>query len=132
MVADLNPEMRERPRRSTGSASVDEHGHPIGQHRDADDRPAGERGRVRALAGFNALVLPKGRDGKLNENDTQLEFVSQTNLVLDVGQWLENTFNRVEAFVGLQYWNNKFGGDPGRTPNTQEKALIAGIADHLN
>ena len=84
-----------------------------------------------ALAGFNAIVLPKGRYGRLNENDTQLEFVSQTNLVLDVGQLLDNTPNRVEAFLGFQYWHNKFGGDPRRTPNTEEKALIAGIAYHL-
>ncbi|SDN26991.1 hypothetical protein SAMN05216360_10723 [Methylobacterium phyllostachyos] len=84
-----------------------------------------------ALAGFNTLILPKGRYGFINDNQTQVEFVSQTNLVLDVGQLLENTPNRVEVFVGFQYWHNKFGGDPRKTLNTEEKALIAGVAYHL-
>ncbi|WP_267360523.1 MULTISPECIES: hypothetical protein [unclassified Methylobacterium] len=84
-----------------------------------------------ALAGFNTIILPKGRYGSFNENQTQLEFVSQTNLVLDVGQLLENTPNRVEVFVGFQYWHNKFGGHPPQTLNTEEKALIAGVAYHL-
>lgn len=84
-----------------------------------------------ALAGFNTIILPKGRYGQFNENQTQLEFVSQTNLVLDVGQLLESAPNRVEVFVGFQYWRNKFGGDPRRTINTEEKALIAGVAYHL-
>jgi hypothetical protein len=84
-----------------------------------------------SLAGFNTIILPKGRYGFLNENDTQLEFVSQTNLVLDVGQLIADTPNRVEVFAGFQYWHNKFGGDPRRTINTEEKALIAGVAYHL-
>ncbi|MGU3475798.1 hypothetical protein [Methylobacterium sp. D48H] len=84
-----------------------------------------------SLAGFNTIVLPKGRYGRFNENDTQLEFVSQTNLVLDVGQLVAGTPNRVEVFAGFQYWHNKFGGDPRRTLNTEEKALIAGVAYHL-
>ena len=84
-----------------------------------------------SLAGFNTIILPKGRYGFLNENDTQLEFVSQTNLVLDVGQLIANAPNRIEVFAGFQYWRNKFGADPRRTINTEEKALIAGLAYHL-
>ncbi|WP_267428118.1 hypothetical protein [Methylobacterium sp. GC_Met_2] len=84
-----------------------------------------------ALAGFNTIILPKGRYGNVNQFDTRTEFASQTNLVLDVGQLLENTPNRVEVFVGFQYWHNKFGGDPRKTLNTEEKALIAGVAYHL-
>ncbi|MDP4005631.1 hypothetical protein [Methylobacterium sp. NEAU K] len=84
-----------------------------------------------ALAGFNTIILPKGRYGSFNQYDTQLEFVSQTNLVLDIGQLISNTPNRVEVFAGFQYWRNKFGGDPRRTINTEEKALIAGVAYHL-
>ncbi|MDP4024170.1 hypothetical protein Q8W71_16195 [Methylobacterium sp. NEAU 140] len=84
-----------------------------------------------SLAGFNTIILPKGRYGGINENDTQLEFVSQTNLVLDLGALVADTPNRVEVFAGFQYWHNKFGGDPRRTINTEEKALVAGIAYHL-
>ena len=85
-----------------------------------------------SLAGFNTIILPKGRYGGINENDTQIEFVSQTNLVLDVGQLFARVPNRVEVFAGFQYWHNKFGADPRRTINTEEKALIAGVAYHLN
>lgn len=84
-----------------------------------------------SLAGFNTIILPKGRYGGANENQTQLEFVSQTNLVLDVGQLIADVPSRVEVFVGFQYWHNKFGGDPRRTINTEEKALIAGVSYHL-
>ncbi|MCJ2068415.1 hypothetical protein MKK75_06255 [Methylobacterium sp. J-030] len=84
-----------------------------------------------ARAGFNIIVLPKGRYGNLNQNPTQLEFASQTNLVLDVGQVVNGAPNRVGAFVGFQYWHNKFGGDPRRTHNTAETALIIGLAIHL-
>jgi hypothetical protein len=93
--------------------------------------PLAFTGLPMALAGFNTLILPKGRYGQVNENQTQVEFVSQTNLVLDIGQLIENAPNRVEAFIGFQYWHNKFGGDPRRTINTEEKALIAGVAYHL-
>ena len=51
--------------------------------------------------------------------------------MLDVGQLLENTPNRVEVFVGFQYRHNKFGGAPRKTLNTEEKAPIAGVAYHL-
>lgn len=84
-----------------------------------------------SLAGFNTVILPKGRYGRINENETQVEFVSQTNLVLDVGQLVAGTPHRFEVFAGFQYWHNKFGGDPRRTINTEEKALIAGVSYHL-
>lgn len=84
-----------------------------------------------SIAGFSSIVLPKGRYGIYNEKETQLEFVSQTNLVLDIGQLINQVPNRVEGFIGFQYWHNKFGGDPRQTVNTEEKAVIAGIALHL-
>lgn len=85
-----------------------------------------------SLAGFNTLILPKGRYGTTNQFNTQIEFVSQTNLVLDVGALVTGTPNRLEVFAGFQYWHNKFGGDPRKTINTEEKALIAGVSYHLN
>lgn len=84
-----------------------------------------------SIAGFNTVILPKGRYGDTNQFATQVEFVSQTNLVLDVGQLVAGTPNEVEVFAGFQYWHNKFGGDPRRTINTEEKALIAGVSYHL-
>ncbi|WP_156398916.1 MULTISPECIES: hypothetical protein [unclassified Methylobacterium] len=84
-----------------------------------------------SLSGFNTIILPKGRYGRTNEYETQLEFVSQTNLVLDVGQLAGGPAHRLEVFAGFQYWHNKFGADPRRTINTEEKALIAGVSYHL-
>ncbi|MCJ2082656.1 hypothetical protein [Methylobacterium sp. J-090] len=84
-----------------------------------------------SLSGFNTIILPKGRYGRTNENRTQLEFVSQTNLVLDVGRLTGGTPNQLEVFAGFQYWHNKFGADPRRTVNTEERALIAGVSYHL-
>lgn len=84
-----------------------------------------------SLAGFNTVILPKGRYGVTNENRTRVEFVSQTNLVLDVGQLAGGRPNQLEVFAGFQYWHNKFGADPRRTVNTEEKALIAGVSYHL-
>lgn len=84
-----------------------------------------------SLAGFNTIILPKGRYGTTNQNETQMEFVSQTNLVLDVGALVTGRPNQFEVFAGFQYWHNKFGGDPRRTINTEEKALIAGVSYHL-
>ncbi len=85
-----------------------------------------------ALAGFNNIIMPKGRYGAINQNETQVEFLSRTNLVLDVGKLLYNDSNRFDAFIGFQYWLNKFGYDPLRTVNTEEKAFIGGVSFHLN
>ncbi len=50
-----------------------------------------------SLAGFNNIVMPKGRDGFGAETVT--EFLSRTNLVLDIGKLVYDQPNKVDAFV---------------------------------
>ncbi len=82
-----------------------------------------------SLAGFDTVNLPKGRDGFGSQ--TRLEFLSRTNLVLDVGKLIWNQPNRLDAFVGFQYWLNKFGNDHRFVPGSEEKTFLAGISIHV-
>ena len=90
-----------------------------------------------SLAGFNNIVLPKGR-GVDNpaafafNPKTGLEFLSRTNLVLDVGKLIYDQPNKVDVFVGFQYWLNKFGNvERVNFKGTEEKSFLAGVAFHI-
>ncbi|AWN35077.1 hypothetical protein [Methylobacterium radiodurans] len=83
-----------------------------------------------SIAGFNNVILPKGSYGTLNQFQTKTEWLSRTNLVLDVGKLVYGQPNKIDAFVGFQYWLNKFGNNPRNTINTEEKAFLAGFAFH--
>ncbi len=90
-----------------------------------------------SLVGFNNIVLPKGR-GVSNpaafafNPPRGLEFLSRTNLVLDLGKLVYDQPNRVDVFVGFQYWHNKFGNVETATfKGTEEKSFLAGVAFHV-
>lgn len=83
-----------------------------------------------SLAGFNNIILPKGLYGTLNQFQTKTEWLSRTNIVLDVGKLVYGQPNKVDVFVGFQYWLNKFGNNPKNTINTEEKAFLFGVAFH--
>ncbi|GJE77846.1 hypothetical protein [Methylorubrum suomiense] len=90
------------------------------------------------LAGFNNIVLPKGNGGIPGTAPTNVEFLSRTNLVLDVGKLVWDQPGRLDAFVGFQYWRNKFGVDKdigfaqgGAGPGAEEKSFLAGVAVHI-
>ncbi len=82
-----------------------------------------------SLAGFNTINLPKGKDGFRAQTD--LEFLSRTNLVLDVGKLIWDKPGRLDAFVGFQYWLNKFGADHRSVPGSEEKTFLAGVSIHV-
>ena len=82
-----------------------------------------------SLVGFNNIVCPKGTDGFGNKTIT--EFLSRTNLVLDVGKLVYDQPNKVDAFIGFQYWRNKFGNDAAKTAGAEEKTFLAGFAFHI-
>ncbi|HEX8417152.1 MAG TPA: hypothetical protein VF641_06060, partial [Methylobacterium sp.] len=99
--------------------------------------PLGFTGLPLSLAGFNNIVLPKGRGVRdvsafpFNP-PAQLEFLSRTNLVLDIGKLVYDQPNRLDAFVGFQYWLNKFGNGETRTfKGTEEISFLAGVAVHI-
>ena len=90
------------------------------------------------LAGFNNIVLPKGRG--ISDNPAAyafnpprgLEFLSRTNLVLDLGKLVYDQPNKVDVFIGFQYWLNKFGNQETATfKGTEEKSFLAGVAFHV-
>ena len=90
-----------------------------------------------SLVGFNNIVLPKGR-GVSNpaafafNPPRGLEVLSRTNLVLDLGKLVYDRPNRVDVFVGFQYWHNKFGNVETATfKGTEEKSFLAGVAFHV-
>lgn len=98
------------------------------------------------IAGFNNIVLPKGRVSTPTSTPTTVEFLSRTNLVLDVGKLIWDQPGKLDAFVGFQYWRNKFGNDKDYynravTPavyttgfagaGAEEKTFLAGIAIHV-
>ncbi|WP_107351980.1 hypothetical protein [Methylobacterium sp. Leaf361] len=90
-----------------------------------------------SLVGFNNIVLPKGR-GVSNpaafafNPPRGLEFLSRTNLVLDLGKLVYDQPNQVDVFVGFQYWHNKFGNVETATfKGTEEKSFLAGVAFHV-
>ena len=90
-----------------------------------------------SIAGFNNIVLPKGR-GVDNpaafafNPKTGLEFLSRTSLVLDVGKLIYDQPNRVDVFIGFQYWHNKFGNvERVDFKGTEEKSFLAGVAFHV-
>jgi nucleoside-specific outer membrane channel protein Tsx len=59
--------------------------------------------------GFFNLVAPKGKDGFGNQTAT--EILTQPRLVLDIGDVIMKKPNFLDAYVGYQYWLNKFGND---------------------
>ncbi len=90
-----------------------------------------------SLTGFNNIVLPKGR-GVQNpaafafNPPRGLEFLSRTNLVLDLGKLVYDQPNRVDVFIGFQYWRNKFGNvETANFKGTEEKSFLAGVALHV-
>ncbi|TNC09990.1 hypothetical protein FF100_24035 [Methylobacterium terricola] len=91
-----------------------------------------------SIAGFNNIVLPKGRGISRDLSayafnpPRGVEFLSRTNLVLDVGKLVYNQPNKVDVFIGFQYWLNKFGNVETATfKGTEEKSFLAGVSFHV-
>jgi len=82
--------------------------------------------RVDGFANFNS---PKGRDGFGAK--TQWEILAQTRLVLDLGQVVLNKPKFLDAYVGFEYWLNKFGNDHTRVPGSLAYSPLIGTAVHF-
>ncbi len=81
------------------------------------------------LDGFTNINTPKGRDGFGGK--TQWEVLSQTRLVLDLGQVVLNKPKVVDAFIGFEYWLNKFGNDHNKVPGSLAYSPFIGAAVHF-
>ena len=82
--------------------------------------------RVDGFANFNS---PKGKDGFGAE--TAWEILSQTRLVLDLGQVVLNKPKFLDAYVGFEYWLNKFGNDHTKVSGSLAYAPFVGTAIHF-
>ena len=60
------------------------------------------------LEGFTNVTLPKGRDGFGNQTATEMLFRSQ--ITIDIGAFFDKP-HIYDAFVGYQWWINKFGNN---------------------
>jgi hypothetical protein len=81
--------------------------------------------------GFFNVVAPKGKDGFGNQTAT--EILTQPRIVLDAGKLILNKPNFIDAYVGFQYWYNKFGNDhtlPGNSGSVAETVFV-GTAIHF-
>lgn len=89
------------------------------------------------LAGFNNIVLPKGRgvddvSAFPFNPKTGVEFLSRTNLVLDVGKLVWGQPQKLDAFVGFEYWHNKFGNvERANFKGTEQKSFLVGVSAHV-
>ncbi|MEY5099893.1 MAG: hypothetical protein RJA36_2612 [Pseudomonadota bacterium] len=61
--------------------------------------------------GFLNYIGSKGLD--YNNKSTAPETLMRTSVMLDVGQVVYGRKNSVWAGIGYEYWNNKFGNQPG-------------------
>lgn len=82
-----------------------------------------------SFTGFANLINPKGKDGF--GNGTKTEVLTEPRLSLDVGALTFDKPNKVDAFIGYQYWLNKFGNDHTKVPGSLANAFFLGVRYHL-
>jgi hypothetical protein len=79
--------------------------------------------------GFGNVVGPKGRDGF--GAATKVEVLTEPRLTLDVGALAFDKPHKLDAFIGYQYWLNKFGNDHTAVPGSLANAFFFGVRYHL-
>jgi hypothetical protein len=81
--------------------------------------------------GFTNVTAPKGRDGFGNQ--TTWEMLSHSQITLDVGQAINYKPHVLDAFVGLQWWLNKFGNQHNHYGNVgdTEVSPFFGVGVHF-
>jgi hypothetical protein len=79
--------------------------------------------------GFMNVVAPKGRDG-FGAN-TKTEVLTEPRLTLDVGALAFDAPRRLDAFLGYQYWLNKFGNDHTQVPGVLASTVFFGLRYRL-
>jgi hypothetical protein len=82
-----------------------------------------------SFTGFANLIGPKGKDGF--GNGTKTEILAEPRISLDLGALAFEKPNRLDAFVGYQYWLNKFGNDNTRVPGALANTVFFGLRYHL-
>lgn len=81
------------------------------------------------IDGFANFNSPKGKDGF--GADTVWEILSQTRLVMDLGAVAFNKPHLLDAFIGFEYWLNKFGNEHTKVPGSLAYSPFIGTAVHF-
>jgi nucleoside-specific outer membrane channel protein Tsx len=86
------------------------------------------------FSGFANFVEPKGKDGF--GNSTKTEFLTQNNLILDLGGLAFDKPHFLDIYVGYQYWLNKFGNNSNSnasdfTPGSLASTVYFGTSLHF-
>lgn len=79
--------------------------------------------------GFTNIQSPKGRDGFGLK--TAWEILSQNRLVLDLGQVALRRPKFIDAFIGFEYWLNKYGNDHTKNVGALQLTPLIGTAIHF-
>ena len=79
--------------------------------------------------GFADLNLPKGKDGFGAQTVTEL--LIHFDFALDVGKVTMDKPNILEAFVGFEYWLNKFGNNNADVPGSVAYSPVVGFRVHF-
>jgi hypothetical protein len=79
--------------------------------------------------GFFNLVTPKGKDGFGDQ--TKTEILTQPRLVLDLGALAFKKPNTLDAYVGYQFWLNKFGNNAAAVPGSEASLVFVGTTFHF-
>ncbi|AMB45087.1 hypothetical protein [Methylobacterium sp. AMS5] len=79
-----------------------------------------------ALTGFASYNPPRGDDPKGGR--LKAEVLTRANLVLDLGELIDNKPNRVKAFIGVLHQKNLLGANSRVVPGAQFTSFLAGVS----
>lgn len=79
-----------------------------------------------AFTGFFNIIGPKGRDGFGDQ--TRTEILAHPKLLVDVGDLVKATPNKVYAGIGYEGWRNKFGNAENEVPGSSQDAFFLEVS----
>ncbi len=82
------------------------------------------------FTGFLNIIGPKGF-GATGDSYHRIEILLHPKLMVDVGELLGYTPNKIDAGVGFEYWHNKFGNTPQATTGTQQDSFFLEVGYHF-
>jgi nucleoside-specific outer membrane channel protein Tsx len=116
-----------------GSPDVYSDFHPTGEFEMTYMQPLDKYvgGLPLSFSGFANFVLPKGSGNTGSFNDTRTEILTSNQLSLDVSKYFGLKQHFVDAFVGYQFWYNKFGANHQTVSGAIENTVFIGTTFHV-
>lgn len=91
-------------------------------------QPLAFTGLPLSFSGFADVITPKGKDGFGAQTKTEILTRNQLNYDLSSMFGRKNFLN---AWVGYQYWKNKFGNDYKTNVGAVERSILIGLDWHV-